>query len=226
MDDEALSWFVDNQVTKALLARARRRRGRRASAASTREVRVELDPARLLALERDRGRHLAPAAPGAAGGLGRPHRPRRRRAVGAHASPRCSRPTSWRALRDPARPTAAACASTRSPRVTDTVAEQRSAALLERQAGGRLRDRAHRAAPARSRSPPACAPRSTKLQGAAPGHQRHRGLQLRRPGGQENYDGSMTLLYEGAALAVLVVLAVPARLARDAGRRRWRCRCR
>ena len=49
MDDEALSWFVDNTVTKALLA------VRGVGAVSrvggvTREVRVDLDPARLLAL--------------------------------------------------------------------------------------------------------------------------------------------------------------------------------
>ena len=49
MDDEALSWFVDNSVTKSLLA------VRGVGAVSrvggvTREVRVELDPAHLLAL--------------------------------------------------------------------------------------------------------------------------------------------------------------------------------
>jgi multidrug efflux pump subunit AcrB len=49
MDEEALSWFVDNTVTKAMLAA----RGVGAVArvgGATREVRVELDPARLLAL--------------------------------------------------------------------------------------------------------------------------------------------------------------------------------
>ena len=49
MDDEALSWFVDNTVAKAMLAV----RGVGAIArvgGVTREVRVELDPARLLAL--------------------------------------------------------------------------------------------------------------------------------------------------------------------------------
>jgi multidrug efflux pump subunit AcrB len=48
MDDEALSWFVDNDVTKACW-RARRGLGGRVGGV-TREVRVELDPARLLAL--------------------------------------------------------------------------------------------------------------------------------------------------------------------------------
>ncbi|KAF4533639.1 hypothetical protein B566_EDAN005686 [Ephemera danica] len=49
MDDEALSWFVDNTVTKAMLAV----RGVGAVArvgGVTREIRVALDPARLLAL--------------------------------------------------------------------------------------------------------------------------------------------------------------------------------
>ena len=49
MDDEALSWFVDNTVTKALLS------ARGVGAVSrvggvTREIRIELDPARMLAL--------------------------------------------------------------------------------------------------------------------------------------------------------------------------------
>ena len=49
MDDEALSWFVDNTVTKGMLS------VRGVGAVSrvggvTREVRVELDPARLQAL--------------------------------------------------------------------------------------------------------------------------------------------------------------------------------
>jgi len=49
MDDEALSWFVDNTISKALLSV----RGVGAVArvgGVTREIRVELDPARLLAL--------------------------------------------------------------------------------------------------------------------------------------------------------------------------------
>ncbi|MFX8149161.1 efflux RND transporter permease subunit, partial [Acinetobacter baumannii] len=49
MDDEALSWFVDNQVAKRLLAV--RGVGSVARVGGvTREVRVELDPQRLLAL--------------------------------------------------------------------------------------------------------------------------------------------------------------------------------
>ena len=49
MDDEALSWFVDNQVSKQMLAVPGVGAVTRVGGVS-REVRVELDPARLLAL--------------------------------------------------------------------------------------------------------------------------------------------------------------------------------
>jgi multidrug efflux pump subunit AcrB len=49
MDEEALSWFVDNQVAKAMLAVKGVGAVARVGGVS-REVRVELDPARLLAL--------------------------------------------------------------------------------------------------------------------------------------------------------------------------------
>src|SRR5881409_3164416 len=49
MDDEALSWFVDDTVTRSLLAVRGVGAVTRVGGA-TREVRVELDPARLLAL--------------------------------------------------------------------------------------------------------------------------------------------------------------------------------
>ncbi|MFZ2989501.1 efflux RND transporter permease subunit, partial [Ideonella sp.] len=49
MDDESLSWFVDNEVTKALLSVNGVGSVARVGGV-TREVRVELDPARLLAL--------------------------------------------------------------------------------------------------------------------------------------------------------------------------------
>jgi multidrug efflux pump subunit AcrB len=49
MDDEALSWFVDNEVTKAMLA-VRGVGAVNRVGGVTREVRVELDPAKLLSL--------------------------------------------------------------------------------------------------------------------------------------------------------------------------------
>ncbi len=70
MDDEALSWFVDNSVTKAMLAV--RGVGSVARVGGvTREVRVELDPARLLALNAtaaDISRQLRAVQQDAAGG--------------------------------------------------------------------------------------------------------------------------------------------------------------
>jgi multidrug efflux pump subunit AcrB len=70
MDDEALSWFVDNQVTKAMLAV--RGVGSVARVGGvTREVRVELDPVRLLALNAtaaDISRQLRAVQQDAAGG--------------------------------------------------------------------------------------------------------------------------------------------------------------
>ena len=50
MTPEELSWFVDDTVMRALQGVKGVVAGRRASAASTREIRVELDPDRLLAL--------------------------------------------------------------------------------------------------------------------------------------------------------------------------------
>ena len=81
MDDEALSWFVDNAVTKALLS------ARGVGAVSrvggvTREVRVELDPARMP--ERHGGGYFAAVAADPAGCVRRHRRRRRYRAVGAH----------------------------------------------------------------------------------------------------------------------------------------------
>ncbi|MCW5637010.1 MAG: efflux RND transporter permease subunit, partial [Rubrivivax sp.] len=70
MDDEALSWFVDNQVSKAVLAVRGVGSVARVGGA-TREVRVELDPARLLALNAsaaDISRQLRATQQEAAGG--------------------------------------------------------------------------------------------------------------------------------------------------------------
>jgi multidrug efflux pump subunit AcrB len=99
MDDEALSWFVDNNVTKTLLS------VRGVGAVSrvggvTREVRVELDPARLQACARYNRKPRAAAPTWAV--------PSSRCAP----SPRCSRPTNSRAWKS-RWATAAVCAWTR-----------------------------------------------------------------------------------------------------------------
>ena len=130
MDDEALSWFVDNDVSRKLLARARRRRGqprrrrRRARSAST------LDPARLQALgatAADISRQLRQVQTESAGGrtdVGGGEQPVR--TLATVQSARRARRHADRAVR-----TAAASGSTRWRDVSDTIAEPRAAALLD-----------------------------------------------------------------------------------------------
>ncbi len=127
MDEEALSWFVDNTVTKAMLS------VRGVGAVSrvggvTREIRVELDPARLLALRAtaaDVSRQLRQIQQEASGG--------RTDVGGAEQSVRTIATVQSAeevgaleiALADGRRVRLNALAT-----VSDTVAERRSAALL------------------------------------------------------------------------------------------------
>ena len=140
MDDEALSLVRRQHGARSAAGGARRRRGRARRRRQPRGAR-RARPGAAAGAQRDRRRHLAPAAPDAARGVGRAHRRRRRRAVGAHdrhrAVGRRARAMEI-ALRDGRR-----IRLDQVAKVSDTVAELRSAALLERQAGGRLRDRAH-----------------------------------------------------------------------------------
>ena len=212
MDDEALCWFVDNDSDQGDAG------VRGVGAVSrvggvTREVRVELDPARLLALNAtaaDISRQLRQVQQEA---LGRARRRRRRRAVGAHDRHRAvGRGTGAHgggAGRRP--PHAPGPGGHASP---TRVAEQRSAALLNgkpvvgfeitraprRRRGRRRRRRARRSAGGAA--------------GRAPGRDRHRGLQLRRSGAGELRrldDPAVRGRGPGGAGG----LAVPARLARD-----------
>ena len=137
-DDEALSWFVDNAVTKRP-CRAVRGVGAVASRVGgvTREVRVDLGPgapAGLGATTADISRQ----APDPAGS------PPRRVDVGGASSrcapsPPCRAPPNWRRWRS-RWPTAAASGSTRWR--SDTVAQRRRRCSTA--AGGRLRDHAQR----------------------------------------------------------------------------------
>ena len=200
MDDEALSWFVDHTVTKSLLSV----RGVGAIArvgGATREVRVELDPARLQALNAtaaDISRQLRQVQQEASGG--------RTDVGGAEQSVRLI------ATVHSAEELAALEITLTGGRhirldqvasVRDTVAETRSAALLN--------------------GKPVVGFEVTRTRGAgetdvAAGVRRQLDiLKTQHPEitvteafnfvdpVQENYDGSMLLLFEGAALAVLVV---------------------
>ncbi len=200
MDDEALSWFVDNTVTKAILSV----RGVGAVArvgGVTREVRVELDPARLLALRAtaaDVSRQLRLVQQEASGG--------RVDVGGVEQSVRTIATVRTAAeigaleiaLADGRRIRLDALATIR-----DTVGEQRSAALLNGRpvVGFEI-----------TRS------RSAGEVDVAEGVQRvlvqlqadHPDIGITEAFNFvdpviENFEGSMALLIEGAALAVLVV---------------------
>ena len=200
LDDEALSWFVDNTVTKSMLAV----RGVGAVArvgGVDREIRVELDPARLLALNAsaaDISRQLRQIQQEASGG--------RADIGGAEQSVRTIGTVSSAyelAAMDIALSDGRRIRLDQVATVSDTVAEQRSAALLN----GR----------------PVVGFEITRSRGAgeidvADGvraqlarlQAEHSHIRITEAFNfvdpvQENFDGSMWLLIEGALLAVLVV---------------------
>lgn len=200
MDDEALSWFVDNQVTKSMLAVPGVGAVTRVGGA-TREVRVELDAARLLALNAtaaDISRQLRQVQQEAAGGradVGGAEQSVRTLATVRSAEELAAMEVT---LSDGRRVRLDQVASVR-----DTVQEQRSAALLNgkpvvgfeivrsRGAGEIDVTDGVRAA-------------LDKLKAAHPDIEVVEAFNFVDPVA-ENYEGSMHLLYEGAALAVLVV---------------------
>ena len=200
MDDEALSWFVDNNVTRALLAV--RGVGSVARVGGvTREVRVEVDPARLLALNAtaaDISRQLRAVQQDAAGGrtdVGGIEQTVRTIATVKSAAELARLDI---ALGDGRRIRLDQVAT-----VADTVAERRSGALLNgkpvvgfeivRSRGAGETDVAEGVRAA-----------LTKLRTNHPDVTVTEAFNFVDPV-VENYEGSMILLLEGAALAVLVV---------------------
>ncbi len=200
MDDVALSWFVDNEVTKAMLAV--RGVGSVARVGGvTREVRVELDPARLLALNAsaaDISRQLRNVQQEASGG--------RADVGGIEQSVRTIATVQSAAelgrleinLADGRRIRLDQVAS-----VTDTVAEQRSGALLNGQPVVGFEIVRSRGA---GETEVADGVRASldKLRAEQPDVTVTEAFNFVDPV-VENYHGSMWLLLEGAALAVLVV---------------------
>jgi multidrug efflux pump subunit AcrB len=200
MDDEALSWFVDNTVTKTMLSvkgvGAVDRVG-----GFTREIQVEIDPHRLLALNATAAdvsrqlRQIEQEAPGGRADMG-----------GAEQSIRIiGTVQSAKELAE----MEITLADGRHIRlnqiatVKDTVAEQRSAALLNgRPVVGfeitRSRGAGEVEVAANVRA------EIKKLQVGHPEIAFAESFNFVDPV-QENYDGSMWLLYEGAILAVIVV---------------------
>ncbi len=202
MDDEALSWFVDNEITKTILA-VRGVGGVSRVGGVTRQVVVSIDPARLLALNAtaaDVSRRLLQAQQDASGGradLGGAEQSLRTVATVASARELGMMEISLSDGR-----------SVRLDQVADvrdTVAEVRSSARLN--------------------GKPVVAFEISRSRGAsevdvAKGTQAALdALRAQHPDVKfteafnfvepvvENYEGSMALLFEGAALAVLVVWA-------------------
>ncbi len=200
MDDEALSWFVDNQVAKSMLAVPGVGAVTRVGGV-TRELRVELDAARLLALNAtaaDISRQLRMIQQEASGGradLGGAEQSVRTIATVQSAQEMAALEVT---LSDGRR-----IRLDQVAKVSDTVAEQRSAALLNgkpvvgfeivRSRGASEIDVTNGVRAALE-----------KLKAAHPEISLTEAFNFVDPV-IENYDGSMKLLYEGAALAVLVV---------------------
>ena len=200
MDDEALSWFVDNTVTKQMLS-VRGVGSVSRVGGVTREVRVELDPARLQALNAtaaDISRQLRLTQQEASGG--------RTDVGGAEQSVRTI--ATVKSADELARMEVTLSDGRRIRLdqvavVADTVAEQRSAALLNgKPVVGfeivRTRGAGETEVAAGVRA------QLEALQRAHPEIIVTEAFNFVDPV-QENYDGSMLLLFEGAALAVLVV---------------------
>ncbi|MDZ7813578.1 MAG: efflux RND transporter permease subunit [Ideonella sp.] len=200
LDDEALSWFVDNDVTKALLGVNGVGAVSRVGGVS-REVRVELDPARLLALgatAADVSRQLKAVQQEASAGradLGGAEQTVRTVATVQSAAELAALELS---LSDGRRVRLDQVAS-----VKDTVAEVRSVALRDGQpvVGFEI-------SRARGASEVEVAEAVAKVLITL--REKHPDVQFNEVYNQvdpvtENYDGSLALLYEGAFLAVVVV---------------------
>jgi multidrug efflux pump subunit AcrB len=200
MDDEALSWFIDNQVAKTMLTVNGVGAVTRVGGVS-REVRVELDPARMLALNitaADVSRQLRQIQQEASGGradLGGAEQSVRTLATVQTAQELGAMEVT---LTDGRHVRLDAIA-----KVSDTVAEQRQAALLNgkpvvsfeivrsRGAGEIDVTNGVRAALEKLKAEHSDITITEAFNFVDPVI--------------ENYDGSMKLLYEGALLAVLVV---------------------
>jgi len=200
MDDEALSWFVDNEVTKAMLAV----RGVGAVArvgGVTREVRVELDPAQLLALKLSAGevsrqlRAVQADAPGGRADVGGIEQSVRTIATVQSAEQLAALQL---ALADGRRVRLDQLAT-----VTDTVAEPRSAALINGRPAVAFEIQRSRGA---GETDVADGVRAAleKLRAEHPDISVTEAFNFVQPT-VENFHGSMVLLLEGAVLAVVVV---------------------
>lgn len=200
MDPEALSWFVDDTVTKKLLAISGVGAVNRVGGV-TRQVHVDLDPGRLQSLgatAADISRQLRQVQTESAGGrtdLGGSEQPVRTLATVRSAEE----------LRDMQIPLSdgRSIRLNQVARVSDTIAEPRAAALLDGKpvVGFEV---------ARSRGASEVEVGAAVQKALSDLRAQHPDIQLTEAFNfvepvQEEYDGSLHLLYEGALLAVLVV---------------------
>ncbi len=200
MDDEALSWFVDNTVSKRMLSVAGVGAVSRVGGVS-RELRVELDPQRLLALKAsaaDISRQLRRIQQEAAGG--------RADIGGIEQSVRTIatvRSAAELAAMEIALPDGRRVRLDQLATVSDTVAEVRAAALLDgRPVVGFEITRSRGAGEVQVADGVRAA--LARLQAEHPDIAITQAFNFVDPV-QENFDGSMSLLLEGAILAVIVV---------------------
>jgi multidrug efflux pump subunit AcrB len=200
MDDEALSWFVDNTVTKSILSVNGVGAVARVGGVS-REIRIELDPARLLALNAtaaEISRQLRQTQQEASGG--------RADIGGIEQSVRTIgtvQSATELAAMDIVLADGRRLRLDQLATVSDTVGERRSAALLDGQPVVGFEITRSRGA-GEVELADAVRARLAKLQAEYPDIAITEAFNFVDPV-QENFDGSMTLLIEGAILAVLVV---------------------
>jgi multidrug efflux pump subunit AcrB len=200
MDEEALSWFVDNEVSRKLLAVRGVGAVNRVGGVS-REVRVALDPVRLQSLgvtAADLSRQLRQVQTESAGGrvdLGGGEQP-----VRTLATVQTARDIG---LMEIALPGGRKVQLQDVAEVSDTIAERRAAALLDGKpvVGFEV---------SRSRGESEVAVGAAVHRALAQLQAQHPDLELTQAFDfvtpvQEEYEGSLHLLYEGALLAVLVV---------------------
>ncbi|HEX6734421.1 MAG TPA: efflux RND transporter permease subunit [Azonexus sp.] len=200
MDDEALSWFVDNTVTKAILSVNGVGAVARVGGVS-REIRIELDPARLLSLRAtaaEISRQLRQTQQEASGG--------RADIGGIEQSVRTIgtvQSAAELAAMDIVLADGRRIRLDQVATVSDTVGERRSAALLNGAPVVGFEITRSRGAGEVELADNVRA-RLAKLQAEHPDIAITEAFNFVDPV-QENFDGSMALLIEGAILAVLVV---------------------
>jgi multidrug efflux pump subunit AcrB len=206
MDDEALSWFVDNTVTKRLLSVRGVGAVTRVGGAD-RQVAVELDPERMLALgitAADVSRQLKQVQLESSGGradLGGSEQPLRTLATVASAQELAGIELSVGGGNPNVPPKRIRLDQVAT--ITDTVAEPRAAALLDGKPVVGFEVARSRGA---SEVEVGAAVRAAlaDLQTAHPDMELTESFDFVTPV-KEEFDGSMVLLYEGAILAVIVV---------------------